>query len=102
MDWVNYRFEALAAEWLGALIPIVILVFLFRRFLVKQGKLAPLLAGLGAWLLVGSLRALGGADGGSPQWLDGFTFMLVPVLAVIGLDFAFTKGGPISKTPPAR
>lgn len=100
MEWINYQLEMLVIEWVGSLIPTGAIFLLVRHFLMKEGRIAPLVAGLLAWILAGTLRSFGEADGGSPQWLDGFSFMLVPVLAIVALDYMVTKGGPIFKKSP--
>lgn len=92
MDWVNYRIEVLLGEWVGALIPTALIWFLLRRFVFRAGRLCPVYAAGVAWVITGTLRSLGGADGGPVSWLDGFSFMLVPAVLVLFIDYGTTGG----------
>lgn len=97
MQWINYSLESLLLEWLGALIPTTLIWFGLRKFLFKSGRLAPVFSVGISWIIGGFLRSLGSADGGPINWIDGFTFMLIPALAVLAIDYFGTGAGEVDQ-----
>lgn len=67
--------------------------YVLRYFFFRPGILPPALFTFGVYIIFSTTRALGGADGGSINWADGFTFMLIPAFVVFCADMIWTKGG---------
>jgi hypothetical protein len=87
----------LLPEILGSLLPVGFIYFALRFWLFKSGWVAAPATALCVVLTMGTLRALGGADGGAADFVEGWVFMAVPTAIPFAIDLIGLRGRAIRR-----
>ncbi|MFT6662513.1 MAG: hypothetical protein ACJA0K_002520 [Maricaulis maris] len=82
----------LLSELIGSLIPTGLVYYALRLWLFKSGWTAATATAACVVLLTGGLRALGGADGGTPDFAAGLAFMAIPTAVLLTVDMMVLRG----------